>query len=106
MAMEMNVGTVERIGSTAAGLAVLGWVLARPTAARLALGVVGAELLRRGITGSCLLYRGFGITTAVPTIQEEGRAAEGDPVNCASEDSFPASDPPAWTPVAGARAVH
>lgn len=106
MATEMNVGTTERIGSTVAGLAVLGWALARPTATRLALGVVGAELMRRGITGSCLAYRTLGFDTAAPTIREEGDAAASDEVLCASEDSFPASDPPSWTPVTGARALH
>jgi uncharacterized membrane protein len=102
----MNVGTAERIGSTIAGVALIARAVAQPTIGRIALGIAGAALLQRGLTGHCSLYRALGIDTADSAGHVPLNAAGEDPVESASEDSFPASDPPSWTPVAGTAARH
>ena len=49
--------------------------------------------------------RQLGLDTAGEPRQARNAVGE-DRVVCASEDSFPASDPPSWTPVAGTAARH
>ena len=101
----MNVGDAERIGSTIAGLALISRAVAKPTLGRLMLAVAGAALLHRGVTGHCSLYKALDLDTM--GLRQKPRNAVGDdPVISASEDSFPASDPPSWTPVAGTATRH
>jgi hypothetical protein len=102
----MNIGRAERIGSAIAGAVLVGRAVARPTLARIIMAVGGAALLQRGLTGSCAVYRALGIDTAGGRDHAPRNAAGLDPVECASDDSFPASDPPSWTPVAGTVARH
>jgi uncharacterized membrane protein len=104
-ALGMNVGNTERIGSTIAGLALISRAIARPTLGRIALAVAGAALLQRGLTGHCAFYEALGIDTMGARRKPRNAVGE-DPVVSASEDSFPASDPPSWTPVAGTAAKH
>jgi hypothetical protein len=100
---ETNVGQGERLGSLLAGIVLIGRALSRPTWGRIAAGIGGAVLLKRAITGHCEVKEALGIgpdpQQRVPV--RARRRPRKDPVAEASDESFPASDPPAWTPVAG-----
>jgi uncharacterized membrane protein len=89
MATTVNVATAERIGSMIAGAALLARAVRRPSLLRLIVAAGGWVLLQRGLTGRSRLYERLGAAPPRDRVQE------------ASEDSFPASDPPSWTPVVG-----
>jgi hypothetical protein len=98
----INVGSGERIGSFLAGAVLIGRALSRPTTGRIAAGIGGAVLLARAITGHCGVYEKLGIGgSAEQAAPRRRRARRQDAVQEASEESFPASDPPSWTPVVG-----
>jgi hypothetical protein len=97
---DTNVGTAERIGSAALGALLVGRALLRPSFGRVILGLGGAALIQRGLSGYCSLYRTLGMNTAESDRTRSG-AVHDDPVDQTSDESFPASDPPSWTPVTG-----
>ena len=96
-----NIADNERIASGLGGALLLGYGLARPSLLSTLLAVGGALLLERGLTGSCAIYRAIGVNTREderPRYGKRGAHSIVDEIERAAEGSFPASDPPSWTP--------
>jgi hypothetical protein len=91
----LNLGSSERAGALIGGLALIVRAVSRPSLGRIAAAVGGVVLLKWGISGHRAIRR--------PSRHDRRarRVVTEDPVLLTSEDSFPASDPPSWTPVVG-----
>ena len=92
----VNVAEDERTLSALGGGALALYGLGRGSPGGLAVALLGGWLVHRGLSGSCAVYEALGIDTARPNRPRKPRPTKKDVVMKASEDSFPASDPPSW----------
>lgn len=105
--LPQNVSETERLASAIAGgaLGMLAIGSKRPIMMGL-LGGIATALIHRSVSGHCALYHAMNVNTneaCDPRTgscdeQEMTHAHRSDEVGVASEESFPASDPPSFTP--------
>jgi uncharacterized membrane protein len=99
--LPINLDKNERLISLAAGLLMMVYGLVRlPLTAVMAL-IGGSYLLYRAIKGHCYIYAQLGLDKVkeapVPHLHRRAERQHVDAVDTTLNQSFPTSDPPAWT---------
>ena len=95
-----NLSDEERMVSGFGGAVLLGLGLTRHSSlATTLLAIGGLMLIERSLSGNCLIYRAFGLDSRnPPSDRRRGDRHALDEIERAAHDSFPASDPPSWSP--------